>query len=105
MYGFMHNGDLFQFNDKDQANFNQQLSLMILDESIQSVLWKTENNGVKNFSREDFIEACKAGERHKRNSIGQYWQLKEYVLNTNFSSKEELEAVNFGFTIPTSVGV
>lgn len=101
MTGFEHNGDFFQFNDKDQANFNQQLSLMLLDDTIASVLWKTENNGVKNFPRQDFIEVCKAGERHKRNSIGRYWQLKEYVTSHTFGSKEELNAVHFNMVLPS----
>lgn len=103
MKGFEYEGDFFQFNDKDQQNFNQQLSILLLDTEANQIVWKTENNGIKVFSREQFIETCKAGERHKRNSIGRYWQLKEYVLTHGFSSVEELEAINFDFEIPTGV--
>jgi hypothetical protein len=98
--GFEHNGDFFQFNDKDQDNFSQQLSLLLLDPSIDSVVWKTENNGVKVFTREQFIEACKVGEHHKRNNIEHYWQLKEYVLTHPFNSVEELQSIDFSFTVP-----
>lgn len=102
--GFEHNGDVFQFNDKDQVNFNQQLSLILLDDSLNEVVWKTENNGVKIFTRQEFIETCKAGEFHKRNNIGNYWQLKEYVMTHDFKSVEELNDINFNFVIGTKVG-
>jgi hypothetical protein len=99
--GFEHNGNTFQFNEKDQSNFNQQLSLLLLDATINEVQWKTENNGVQLFTREQFIETCKAGELHKRNSIGQYWTLKEIVLTHDFKSVEEVNAINFNTDIST----
>lgn len=99
---FEHNGDVFQFNMKDQSNFNQQLSILILDPTIQNVLWKTENNGVKNFTREEFISACKAGELHKRNNIGRYWQLKNHVMTYPFGSIGELNSIDFDFVISTN---
>lgn len=101
MNGFYHEGDFFQFNDKDQTNFNQQLSILLLDESVNQIVWKTENNGIKVFTREQFIETCKAGERHKRNSIGKYWQLKAYVLTAPFQSVQEITAIDFDFQIPS----
>jgi len=100
--GFEYEGDLFQFNMKDQSNFNQQLSLLLLDPSITGVQWKTENNGIKLFSKEKFILVCKQGENHKRKSIGRYWQLKQYILSTTFESADELESIDFSFSIPTS---
>lgn len=93
--GFSHNGDDFQFTETDQSNFNQQLSLLLLDDTLDVIVWKTENNGIKQFNREQFIDTCKAGELHKRKYIGQYWRLKAYVealtdidsiSNVNFNS-------------------
>lgn len=95
--GFYCGEDFFGFNDIDQTNFNQQLSLLLLDETQDTVYWKTENNGVKYFKREQFIEACKAGEVHKRNSISHYWLLKHYVMTHPFTSVEELNAIDFNF--------
>ena len=95
-YGFYHEGDFFAFYDKDQMNFGQQLSLMLVDETILTTLWKTENNGIKQFTRQQFIDICKAGERHKRANIGHFWQLKNYVLTHDFATVEELDAINFG---------
>lgn len=101
--GYDYNGDFFQFNMKDQSNFNQQLSLLLLDPTITEVLWKTENNGVKMFTREVFIQACKYGETHKRNNIGHYWQLKQYIYTHAFESHEELEAIDYSFVVPPTV--
>lgn len=100
-YGFYHEGDFFAFYDKDQANFNQQLSLMLIDGTITSVLWKTENNGIKSFNREQFIAICKAGEQHKRQHIGRFWQIKEYVMKHPFNSVDELQSIAYetGITV------
>lgn len=100
--GFEHNGDKFQFNEKDQANFNQQLSLLLLDPTTEIVVWKTENNGVKEFTREQFIETCKASERHKRSNIGRYWQLKAFLSTNDFTSVEEVIEVNYDINISTN---
>ena len=67
---------------------------MLLDSTLESVVWKTENNGVKIFDRNHFIEVCKAGERHKRQMISKYWQVKNYVETTNFASADEINAIN-----------
>jgi hypothetical protein len=98
--GFTYNGDLFGFNDLDQANLNQQLTLLLVEESEDLIEWKTENNGVKYFTREEFIAACKAGESHKRNNTSKYWALKEYVLTHNFESLQELSSIDFTYTLP-----
>lgn len=99
-YGFYHEGDFFAFYDKDQMNFGQQLSLMLVDDTIVTTMWKTENNGIKQFTREQFINICKAGERHKRENIGRFWQLKQYLLTHEFTSLDEFNAFNFGTEIP-----
>ncbi|XQD02728.1 hypothetical protein ACNSOF_21290 (plasmid) [Bacillus subtilis] len=101
--GFEYEGYVFQFNEKDQANFLQQLSLLLLDDSVSTVVWKTENEGVQQFTREQFIEACKCGESHKRNNISHYWELKDYVNSLN--SVEEIQKVNFNTNVGTNTNV
>lgn len=100
--GFYFGEDFLGFSDTDQANFNQQLSLLLLDPSIDSVIWKTENNGIKKYSREEFIQACKTGEVHKRYSIAHYWRLKEYILTHSFSTLEEFNSIDFSFNFEVS---
>lgn len=99
--GFEHDGNFFDFTEKDQANFNQQLSLLLLDPTDTSLItWKTENNGIQQFTREQFIETCKAGEVHKRMYIGRYWQLKAYV--ETLTTVEDIQAVTFETDISTN---
>lgn len=93
--GFEFNGDYFQFNEIDQSNFNQQLTLLLIDEDTDSIVWKTENNGVKVFSREEFIAIVKFSEIHKRTCITRYWQLKGLLTSTNFNSIEEVLSIEF----------
>lgn len=93
--GFYYGEDFFAFQDKDQTNFNQQLSLMIVEPSITMTFWKTENFGIKQFTRDQFIEICKTAERHKRDNIGKFWQLRSYVETHEFTSVDEFNAVSF----------
>ena len=80
--GFEYNGDEFAFSlEKDQANFAQQMMVLITQPATDSVQWMTENNGVKEFTRDEFFAICQAGEAWKRSNIGSYWKLKEYISN------------------------
>lgn len=99
--GFFHNGDLFQFNMIDQSNFNQQLSMIPLDTNISTIYWKTENNGVKAFTKDEFIAICKTGEYHKKSHITHYWNLKNYIFTHNFEGLTELTSIDFSFS-PTN---
>lgn len=101
--GFSYNGNFFQFNEIDQANFTQQLTLLLLDPTITEVEWRTENNGIIKITREEFIDTCKAGESHKRNNTGQYWKLKDYV--NSLTSVDEVQKVNFNTNVGTNTDV
>ncbi|MFS0905817.1 hypothetical protein AB3N02_22600 [Priestia aryabhattai] len=80
--GFYHNGDFFAFSMvKDQANFAQQMTFLLLRPDITTVSWMTENNGKKYYSREEFFAICGSGEMHKRKYMNDYWDLTEYITN------------------------
>jgi len=64
---------------------------LLLRPDITTVQWKTENHGVKNFTRNEFFAICQAGEVHKRQNIAKYWALKDYVQT--ITSLEELESI------------
>jgi len=51
--------------------------------STESVQWMTENNSVKEFTRDEFFAVCQAGEAWKRTAIGNYWKLKDYISNVD----------------------
>lgn len=80
--GFYHGEDFFAFSmAKDQANFAQQMTFLLLRPDIQSVDWMTENNGKVTLSRDEFFEVCGSGEIHKRKYMELYWELKKYIIN------------------------
>lgn len=88
--GFFYNDDFFAFSMfKDQANFSQQLTFLLARPDITEVEWKTENNGVKTFTRDEFMEICTAGEQWKRTNMSQYWKLSDYI-----ESLTDLEELN-----------
>ncbi|MEH7207618.1 hypothetical protein V7094_15470 [Priestia megaterium] len=78
--GFTYNGNFYAFSMvKDQANFIQQMSYLLLRPDIESVEWKTEDNGKVILSRDEFFAVCGAGEVWKRSNMSDYWDLEVYV--------------------------
>lgn len=75
----------FGFSDKDQLNFNQQLSLVIMDinNEVTEIAWKSEDKGVLLLSKEDFLAVCKEGEKHKRFHISMFWKIKNKITEMN----------------------
>lgn len=85
----------YRFNkEEDQLNFNQQISILILNHAIDTVYWKTEDAGVLLHNRNQFIQVINDATAHKQNSISYYWQLKSQVLNA--TTKEELSSIEYG---------
>lgn len=78
--GFMHNGNFYAFSiAKDQANFSQQMSYLLLRPDIKTVEWKTENNGKVVLTRDEFFSVCMAGEVWKRSNMSNEWDLEAYI--------------------------
>lgn len=73
-------GHFFRFNkEEDQPNFNQQMSLYLLDETEPEVPWKTENNGDVLLDRLTFFEVVREARDHKMSNIVKYRTLKASV--------------------------
>ncbi|USK72728.1 DUF4376 domain-containing protein [Peribacillus asahii] len=87
------NGHVYAFEMKDQINFNQQLSLITLDESITEIIWKTEDSGVLVHTRDEFIQVVANAETHKRSNITKYWTLKAQVQSA--TTIEGIEAITW----------
>jgi hypothetical protein len=108
--GFLFLGDFFSFSkDKDQANFSQQTSIlsfkkaMGMNTSANKIQWKTENNGLKIFTEEQFLSICLASETHKRNHIQNFWVESQRLLATEFKSFKEIAEFEFrdiGYEVP-----
>lgn len=85
--------NFYKFNYQDQANFNQQTTMILLDPEIQKIEWKTENKGRVIHTRSDFISICKEAEAHKRRKIERYWDLQDQVLAAQ--SQAEIDSVTW----------
>lgn len=86
-------GHTFRFNEEDQANFNQQSTLLLLKPDIAEVQWKTEDAGIVTLTREQFIEVVFEAGQHKQQQITKYWQLKSQIEAA--TTKEEVDSINW----------
>ena len=68
----------YAFSQADQANFTQQLTLLLVTDA-QEVIWRTRDKGLLPHTREEFIDVCKDGEKHKRKWIGNLWTVEHYL--------------------------
>lgn len=80
------NGHSYQFEEKDQGNIGQQLTLLLLDPLIASIQWKTKDAGIVVHTRDEFIALANDANNHKRSNMGKYWTLEAQV---NSASTEE----------------
>jgi hypothetical protein len=98
-YGFEFNGDFFSFSkEQDQGNFTQQTAIISFkktrgEDTSQLIEWKTENNGVKYYTEDEFFTICLASEQHKRNHIRNYWEFAQQVAATTYTSYKDIEAL------------
>lgn len=97
--GFVYNGDVFGFDKiKDQTNFTQATTMISfkktkgMDTTARRVQWKTENNGVKEYTEDEFFEICLASEKHKWANIDNYRYSCMRILSNNYDSLESLRA-------------
>ena len=88
------NGHYYEFSAYDQMNFTQQYLLLVSNPELTGpIRWKTEDAGVIEHSREEFIAVCETAERHKRGNIEKYWELKAQIENAR--TFEEVNAVHW----------
>lgn len=80
--GFYYGGHHFEYDYKDQQNFTQQMYLLLLDPTIQTIDWKT-SEGIISFNRDEFIQICREGESNKRSYMESYWECVEKIDQLN----------------------
>ncbi|NGY84892.1 hypothetical protein F6Y03_31035 [Bacillus megaterium] len=95
--GFEYNGDYFTYSIEDQQNFNQQLALLAVSAPLDGIEQKTENNGVKVYDMYAYIDICKAGATHKEKKRDILRNAKDTILNTVYSSVQELRSYHISF--------
>ncbi|WP_088005592.1 DUF4376 domain-containing protein [Indiicoccus explosivorum] len=88
--GFTSGTNEFGFNEKDQANFTQQL-LLIVSGDTADIRWKTKNNGVQVFTVPEFQQVINDATAHKVTQQEKYWQLEAQVLAATLNA--EVDAI------------
>lgn len=68
-------GHEFGFNEHDQANFTQQM-LLILNGNTAPIHWKTKNAGVVTLTLEEFNTVIEDSKNHKITQQQKFWQLE-----------------------------
>jgi hypothetical protein len=87
------NGSEFDFGYNDQQNLNQQMTLLLLDETIAQIPWKTKDDSILLLTREEFISLVRESEEHKRFYISQYWLRKNEI--NQMETVEEIKRFTF----------
>lgn len=85
------NQHIYRTNNEDQLNFLGKFNQLINDSSIISVMWKTEDVGYIEHSREDWLKIYNEALAVKEQKLFKVNQLKLKVNNA--LTKEEIEAV------------
>lgn len=87
-------GHEYDFELKDQINFNMEYCLLLKNPNIPYIAWATNDAGTVTHTKEEFLGVCRDAEFHKRGNIGKYWTLKDQVETA--TTIEEVEAVVWG---------
>lgn len=85
----------FGFNPHDQVNFTQQMLLIVADTNneITTIQWKTKNQGVVDFTKEEFLQIVEEAKQHKLNMQQRYWMKEELILISH--TKEEIQSITW----------
>lgn len=84
--GFTSQGFSFGFNESDQANFTQQLILVVAGQT-ENIPWKTKNASIQIFTPEQFKQVVIDAKNHKLENQEKYWSL-EAEVHVAFTNKE-----------------
>lgn len=89
--GFTHDNDRFFFDKEAQLDFTMQLTYMNAGLAGDEITWKTMDNDVKIYTKEQFFAICQAGNNHYRENKGALWRLEVYI--DNLTSLDELNSL------------
>lgn len=85
------NGHFYRTNRDDQVNFLGKFNQLMNDKTITTVMWKTEDVGYIEHSREEWLMIYNEALAAKERKLFKYNQLKQQV--NACGTKEEVEAV------------
>jgi len=85
----------YGFSEIDQMNMTQQMILFFINPG--PIMWKTEDKGLIQLTKEQFIGVAFEAQRHKEKQIKHWWQLKANVIAAQ--TKEEIMEFEWEGTI------
>lgn len=88
----------YDFDEEAQRNFNGTLTMLTVDPTISTIVWKTVDAGPLPHTKDQFIQLCKDGFAFKQNMISKYWLLKTKVQQA--TTIDEVNAITWGDPIP-----
>jgi hypothetical protein len=87
------NGNHYRTNRDDQLNFVAKNVQLLHNTSIQTIMWKTENKGYVEHTREEWLQVYDEALAHKETKLFKYNNLKFEVANAKTDA--EVLAVSF----------
>lgn len=75
------NGDDYRLNRDDQINFLGKMIQIMNDSTISIIQWKTENQGYREHTREEWIKVFNEGLIHKEATLFKYNSLVNSLEN------------------------
>jgi hypothetical protein len=87
------NGHHYRTNADDQINFLGKFNQLMSDTSITTVMWKTEDVGYIEHTRDDWLTIYNEGLTAKEQKLFKYDQLRQQVMDA--TTKEEVEAITW----------
>jgi hypothetical protein len=81
--GFTSQGYKFIFDIEAQDNFTQQLLFLVVNPTIETVIWKTEDKGVVTLTKGQFMQVINDAQSHKMLYQNKYWGLKDKILKAS----------------------
>lgn len=87
------NGHTYRTNRDDQINMINQRDILNSNPEIETVMWKTEDEGYIEHTREEWFQIYNEAFEHKQNQLFKYEQLKQQVINAK--THDEILAIKW----------
>ncbi|KML27771.1 hypothetical protein [Priestia aryabhattai] len=89
------NGDKFLYGADQQNDFSQKQILLLLNPALTTVQVQTKNNGIKKYTRQEFINLVTYANEFKDQLMQRLDDLIQKINETEYSDVQELRNLTF----------
>ncbi len=89
------NGDKFLYGTDQQNDFSQKQILLLLNPALTTVQVQTKNNGIKKYTRQEFINLVTYANEFKDQLMQRLDNLIQKINETEYSDVQELRNLTF----------